>query len=64
MENRHQRNRLQNQIQVDNNQIQINFQQQLNQDLEPQANAQNNQTEAEAQKSAEKDPPEEEGVQP
>ena len=64
MESCHQRNWLQNQIQVDNNQIQIDFQQQLNQDLEPQANAENNQAEVEAQKSVEKDPPEDEGVQP
>ncbi|MBO5529315.1 MAG: hypothetical protein J6A47_08410 [Bacilli bacterium] len=51
-----------NQPQAENN-LQADFQNQLNQDLEPQNNI-NNDVEVKAVKAVEKDPPEDEGVQP
>ena len=57
-----------NQVQAENNQpvqdnnVQVDFQNQLNQDLDPIPNANNNE-EVEVKKASEKDPPEE-GVQP
>ena len=53
-----------NQPQVANDPVQVDFQNQLNQDLGPNNAQPNNNIEAQANPAAEKDPPEDEGVQP
>ena len=53
-----------NQPQVANDPVQVDFQNQLNQDLAPNNAQPNNDIEAQANPAAEKDPPEDEGVQP
>lgn len=50
--------------QAENNPIQADFQNQLHQDLEPNNNVQHNNVEIQGNPVAEKDPPEDDGVQP